>query len=339
MMKSKKLAIILGVIIVVLLAVDAVAAVMFLQMKNDKSQQVISLFEDEKYSQAYDEYIDAYGRGNSDKTLEEFLYNRILDIEEAFSDGDISYETAMDELDTIKKMRIMSLSDEISDVAKSIESLNSKDSVTTTKAEKESKAEESTTENAATTTEKITVEVTTRNYADGTTQSYLPTEPIPPERVSSTPRISHASTLNGKVLSSSNVNKNRSFTAEKAIDGYYDSCWCVSTKSNGGAGARIRFDLAEKSYVRGITMINGNLYRPQEDIYSLNGQIKNFTLTFSDGTKKSFSASYNGNASSNYQYFDFNEEIATDYIILTVDSGYAGTLYTSNVCLGEFGVY
>lgn len=329
---------------VVMAAIIGVLIFMLVSDRENNAQKVITLFEDENYTQAYDTYIELYGRGNSDEELEKYFYNRILDIEDLFDDTKISYEKAVEELEAIEDMRIMSLDDDLDDTMDYIESAHSKATVAGVEV---TKAEVNTTNAVSNTTKQQITAVpdikppvtTTRQYAQGTTQSYLPTEPLPNERISSTPRISSASTLRGEVLSSSNVNKFRSFTADKAIDGYYDSCWCVNTKSNGGAGAQIRFNLAEKSYVSGIAIINGNLYKPEEEIYYLNGQIKNFTLTFSDGTRKSFTAMYNGTAANNYEYFNFDNTIATDYIILTIDSGYVGTLYTTNVCLGEFKAY
>ena len=155
----------------------------------------------------------------------------------------------------------------------------------------------------------------------------------------SAPEITSATTLNGVVLAASNTNSARSFGPEKTLDGYYDSCWCVNTTEEGGAGASIRFNLSSPSLVGGIKLVNGNLYMPEDDIFKSNGQIKNFTLTFSDGTKKSFTASYNAAASGKFEVFNFDKPVNTEYIILTVDSGYVGEKYTTNVCLGEFTAF
>ena len=78
---------------------------------------------------------------------------------------------------------------------------------------------------------------------------------------------------------------------------------------------------------------------PYDDLYSLNGQVKTFTLTFSDGTSQTFTANYNYNASSSWQTFRLSKPVATDYVILTVQSGYSGSKFTTNVCLGEFAVF
>ena len=152
------------------------------------------------------------------------------------------------------------------------------------------------------------------------------------------PEIVSAVTLNGSVLVSSNVDNTRSFGAEKTIDNQYDTCWCVNT-ANGGIGAEIRFNLAKTSSVNGFMMINGNLYMPETDIYRSNGQVKEFTLTFSDGSSKSFIAEYNSDASSNFEYFEFDSPVVTDYIILTVNSSYVGQKYSENVAIGEVDIY
>ncbi len=182
-------------------------------------------------------------------------------------------------------------------------------------------------------------EIRTEPYQEKTTQGEpLQKEPIPEETYSRNPVIDSATTISGKVLESSNVNSARSFGAKKAIDGYYDSCWCVNANT-GGAGAKIRFNLREKSLVKGFLMVNGNLYQPEKDIFKSNGQVKNFTLTFSDGTSKTFTAYYNDSASANFEDFLFDTPVITDYIVLTVNSGYVGQKYTENVAIGEVRVY
>jgi hypothetical protein len=167
----------------------------------------------------------------------------------------------------------------------------------------------------------------------------LNTEPVPETTYSTNPKIVSATTLKGTVLEESNVNTARSFGAKKTIDGYYDSCWCVNTSTTGGAGAQIRFNLSEKSRVNGFMMVNGNLFQPETEIFRSNGQVKNFTLTFSDGTSKSFTATYNEYASGEFEEFQFNSPVITDYIILTVNSGYVGQKFTENVAIGEVNVY
>ena len=175
----------------------------------------------------------------------------------------------------------------------------------------------------------------------------VPTTAVPPTNPTSatvpatyaSPVMSYATTVRGDVLEGSNVNSNRSFGADKLIDGYADTCWCVNTESDGGVGATVTIVLRETSLVSGIGIINGNLYMPQDDIYRSNGQLRDFTLTFSDNSTMRFTASNNSNASNNYQYFAFSSPVVTDRITLRVDSAYVGEKYTTNVCIGEITVY
>ena len=153
------------------------------------------------------------------------------------------------------------------------------------------------------------------------------------------PVISYASTVSGNVLESSNVSSSRSFGADKLLDGYADTCWCVNTSSQGGVGGAFTVVLRETSLVSGIGIINGNLYQPQDNIYRSNGQLRDFTLTFSDGSSLHFTASYNGTVSNQYEYIAFASPVVTDRITLRVDSAYVGTKYNTNVCIGEFAVY
>lgn len=281
---------------------------------------------------AFEEYVKSYGLGNSDDELEAAVLLRLREIKNGIADGSVSYEDAMDTLDVLSDMRIADLEEDIEDVKKTAEGSLTADTV------QENPTEAATTETATEAPTAAPVITTTYASAQPSGQN-LQSEPLPAISVSTTPRIISASTVRGNVLESSNVNAARSFGANKAIDGYYDSCWCVTTSRSGGAGASIRFQLAETSVVSGVMLVNGNLYLPYEGIYRSNGQVRGFTLTFSDGSSKSFTASYNGSASSAYQYFNFGTPVTTDSITLTVDSAYVGEKYTENVCIGEFGVY
>ena len=153
------------------------------------------------------------------------------------------------------------------------------------------------------------------------------------------PQIALASTLTGSVLGASNMNSARTFDASQAIDGNPETCWCVNTAEQGGAGAKIILTLEETALVSGIRMINGNTYLPQESLYSENGQIRTFTLTFSSGESQSYTAAYNGDGSATWQTISFDEPVETDSIILRVDSGYIGDPFQTNVCLGEIEVF
>ncbi len=302
------------VVLCILLAVVVVGAAIgcgayFLSKNAKDPEAVIASLEDGKYSEALEVYEDKYGYGNSNAELNDALVQRLLEIEDEFLNEEISYNKAVKEIGTISSMGIVAIEDDVAKTLLYVEQLELKRNPN------------------------VEVPETLKEAP----QVNLVTEPLP--QVSNTPVIRSATTLKGTVLAASNVNGARSFGADKAIDGYYDSCWCVNTNSTGGIGASIRFDLAQKSRVSGVQIVNGNLYMPYDDIYRSNGQINGFTLTFSDGTSQSFVASYNDGYTSFHEDFYLDKPVVTDYIILTVDGGYVGEKYTTNVCLGEFDVF
>lgn len=312
---------VMGVVIAVLLA--AVSVLGFLLLKTDKPEKITTMLENGQYSKAYDYYIEEYGRGNADDALIDALKIRINDLEADFNDELIEAEEVLEELDTLKNMKIKEIQDMLDELISYISAFNDGDN------------------QQSDTVEAVTQQPdTTATTAAPTTEKPLQTEPIEEEQSYPAPVIISATTLYGDVLPSSNVNINRSFDADKTIDGYYDSCWCVTTGNEAGAGGKIRYDLQAKSKLSGVKLVNGNLYKPvEEELYLLNGQVEYFTLTFSDGSKKQFLASYNRSAAGDFQYFTFDTPVYTDYIIFTVDTGYPGEYYGGNVCLGEFDVF
>ncbi len=192
----------------------------------------------------------------------------------------------------------------------------------------------------ATTGETSSAEMTTLPVTTAAPTTVPPTTaPVvtqPPQLVA--PVISSAKTLKGTVLPSSNVSSSRSFGANQAIDGNPETCWCVNTSGSGGAGASIQFTLQGTASVNGIIVVNGNTYLPDEFLYQSNGQIKQCTLTFSDGSKKIIQMDYNYGSSQSVM-IPFDTPVITSSVTLTVNSAYVGQKYTTNVCLGEFDVY
>lgn len=301
---NKPVIIALCVIIALLVAVIGVVGAFLLSKNSVSHEDIVIALEDGKFSEASSLYEKKYGYGNTDKDLTGALEDRLIALEDEYVNGEITYNKALKEIETIREMGIKKLQESLDKTAGAIAA-----------------AEEATTQKAA-------------------PQVNLVTEPLPViPPVSYTPYIKSATTLNGSVLGASDVNAARSFGANKAIDGYFDSCWCVNTSNTGAAGAAIRFDLGQRSLVTGIMLVNGNLYHSYDGLYHKNGQIERFTLTFSDGTKQHFVADFNSSASDGYQTIYLDKPVETDYITLTVDSGYVGTSYTTNVCLGEFKVF
>ena len=156
---------------------------------------------------------------------------------------------------------------------------------------------------------------------------------------SSSPKVIRAQTLNGTELGVSNVDSSRTFKANNTIDDNYDTCWCVNTDSTGGVGAEIAFILEEQTTIRRVGIINGNQFHTYDELYSLNGQVCEFMLTFSDGSTQTFHADFNSGNPENYQYFDVEPSVVTGSVVLTVISAYEGTKYSTNVAITEFEVY
>lgn len=313
---SKKPIIIALCIIIAVAILSIVVAGIFLVAKNTVSHKdIVRALEEGRYSEASSIFEDKYGYGSSDGELAGVLGDRIVALQNDYQAGLITYTSANKEIETIRAMGIASLDDALKQAEEFINNTDVQQNAAVN--------------NSVQTTRKDAPEVN------------LGSEPLPSVKQSyssDTPSIVSATTLKGEVLAMSDVNAARSFGANKAIDGYYDSCWCVNTKQTGAAGASIRFDLSGRGTVNGVTIVNGNLYQPYNNLYSKNGQINTFTLTFSDGSTQTFSASFN-NASSTPQVIYLDRPVQTDYIILTVQSGHVGSKFPTNVCLGEFGVF
>lgn len=331
--EKKPVMIILVAVFAFLLCAIGVVAGVLLFTSQDHSEEITDLLKKGECDEAYDLYIDKYGKGKSNEKLEDALLARLLDIEDEYRDKDITQKRALEEVDTIKKMDIDAIEDDVKTTRDYIEKLyaSSNNNSSSSNSGNSNSNSGSNNNNSSSNSQQNSGGYINQNDT-------IPPEELPAEFISDTPYISNASTLVGSVLPASNEDSRRSFGADKAIDGAYDSCWCVNTSSSGGAGAKIKFTLTNKSYVHGIKIINGNNFHPYENIYSSNGQVKSFTLTFSDGSSKTFTASYNY-ANNAFETFPFNTPVATDYIILTVNSGFTGSKYTQNVCLGEFAVY
>ena len=180
-----------------------------------------------------------------------------------------------------------------------------------------------------------------------TTGNYIVPSPAAPVSASTTsyapvqypsPVISWAETNYGSVLPGANVIASRTFGADQAIDGIANTCWCVNTSQRGGVGGTITIHLRETSRVSGIAIINGNTFEPEDDVFSDNGQVKAFTLTFSDGSSLSHVASFNY-ATSNFEQFRFSTPVITNSVTLRVDSAYVGNVFPTNVCIGEISVF
>ncbi|MBR0537569.1 MAG: discoidin domain-containing protein [Clostridia bacterium] len=140
----------------------------------------------------------------------------------------------------------------------------------------------------------------------------------------------------------------RTFYPSNAIDGNYSTCWMVNSTGAGSAGAGnwIRFEFSGEQTVRGVRLLNGNGwdgrangYNDTDDLYGKNGRIKNFTLTFSDGSKQTFTAADAKEYDFGSNVFYFNTPVRTSSITLTINSGYPGWKYSTVACLSEFEAF
>lgn len=147
-----------------------------------------------------------------------------------------------------------------------------------------------------------------------------------------------ATSVNGAPLERNEEYPEMTFSAHNAIDGLYNTSWGVITDSSGGAGAEIKFVLRSKKPIRGIKLINGNQYLPENSFYTFYGQVCDFTVEFDNGTFYNFTADYD-NGRGALQMFPLNEPVTSDSVTITVNSGYLGSKYSTSVCLAEFGIF
>ena len=130
-----------------------------------------------------------------------------------------------------------------------------------------------------------------------------------------------------------------------AVDGDYNTCW-MAAGGEGGSGNWIQFYFDFDRTISGIEFLNGNCWdgmyqgsRVASNLYNINGRIKEFTLTFSNGDQKTYMAKdvYETDYGANIFFFD--QPVTTSSIRLTVDSGYPGEKWTTVVCLAEFAAF
>lgn len=157
------------------------------------------------------------------------------------------------------------------------------------------------------------------------------------QTVSSQPEIRSVRTVSGSPFIPPSDGDTGLYTPAKAADSDKTTCWSVTTDVDGGAGARIKFDLGTLSKVSGIKLVNG--CGADAEHLANYGQICAFTLIFSDGSTKAFTASFNDGSSEEYEVFTFPSPVNTSSVTLMVNSGYIGLSETRNVCLSEFEVF
>ena len=128
-------------------------------------------------------------------------------------------------------------------------------------------------------------------------------------------------------------NGERSYTPNKAADDDPETCWMAYNPKKNGAGVWIRLDLGEKKKVAGLHLLNGNCWEDVDDVYHLNGRVREFTVYGDDdrpirsGTAEDVKGKYQG--------FTFPEVAYTRYIKFYVDSTYKGSKNDTVVCISE----
>ena len=153
--------------------------------------------------------------------------------------------------------------------------------------------------------------------------------------------MEYAESVDCVVLDSSNLPGDRSFGADRTVDGNLDSCWCASTtipNSPDASGSGIVCTLEGPVKIIGFSMVNGNLYLPEEELYLRNGQVKMFTVTLG-GEAYSFEADFNYGDQTMVQYYRLPEPVLADSFEFRVDAVYPGEKYATNVCVTEFTAY
>ena len=137
----------------------------------------------------------------------------------------------------------------------------------------------------------------------------------------------------------------RSFGADMAVDGDYNTCWMVAGDV-AGRGNWIQLDFGAPETVSGIRLLNGNGWdgyyngeKVEDGLFDLNGRIQAFTLTFSDGTTQSFTASDVREQTFGVNVFYFDQPVTTQFVRLQIDSGYPGSKWTTVACLSELEAF
>ncbi len=137
----------------------------------------------------------------------------------------------------------------------------------------------------------------------------------------------------------------RTYTPDNAADGDPSSCW-MAAGGQGGAGNWIRFEFGGLQTVTGIALLNGNCWdgfyngaQVGKDLYQINGRIRTFTLTFSNGETAVFTANDVYSQSFYDNLFYLPHPVETSYVELRVDTGYVGSKWNTVVCLAEFRAF
>ena len=137
-------------------------------------------------------------------------------------------------------------------------------------------------------------------------------------KVNSTVTVSSVSTSSNARNSSSG----RSYAGSNVSDGSTSTCW-MSSGSASGSGEWIQLQFSGTQKISGVKFLNGNVWSgdsENKNPFGKTARVKSFTLTFSDGTKKTYTAKDTNESSFGANIFIFDTPIETEYVRLTVNS-------------------
>ena len=122
------------------------------------------------------------------------------------------------------------------------------------------------------------------------------------------------------------------YSVMAVLDTDNETKWVPSKSSNGGIYEWIRVYSNDVQYVRGIQILNG--YHKSYEIWNNNNRVKGCTITFSDGTSRSFVL----DDTMSMINLDLGEVVATTSITLRIDSIYRGVRW-NDTAITYLGAY
>jgi len=122
------------------------------------------------------------------------------------------------------------------------------------------------------------------------------------------------------------------YSVESVLSNDIMTKWVPQKSTSNGINEWVMISADSLQYVHGINILNG--YQKNQEVWNNNNRVRDCTLSFSDGTTRSFTLS----DTMDMIRLDFNETIATTYIKLTIRSVYRGVKWndTAITYMGAF---
>ena len=127
-------------------------------------------------------------------------------------------------------------------------------------------------------------------------------------------------------------NGNRYYTPSVANDNDPETCWMAYNPSSHGGDVWIQMSFGKKYRVSGIRFMNGNCWNDVDDVFHLNGRVRQYTISYDNGVIMTGTAS---DIRGEYTYVTFPTPVDASYINFYVNNTYWGTKYDTVVCLAE----